>query len=205
MNVKERSHESYGQHGSSWVDKFGGWLSGRALRRTISPKYLLKVLDLGCGYHAKNLIYLSPLLQEGVGIDFQVDPSLKKNAKIQFIEGSIDTSLTLVSIEKFDVILMISVLEHLRDPEGVLKKIWAGMKKGSQLLINVPTWRGKRFLEFSAFRLGLSPSLEMDDHKMYYDLKDLWPVLVSAGFIPSMIRLKTHKFGLNLFGEIRKQ
>jgi len=203
--VKERSQESYGQHGSSWVDKLGVWLSGRALRRTISPKNKLRILDLGCGYHAKNLIALSPILQEGMGIDFQVHPSLKKNTKMQFIEGSIDTSLPLVSLEKFDVILMISVLEHLRDTEGVLKKIWAGMKPGSQLLINVPTWRGKRFLEFSAFRLGLSPSLEMDDHKMYYDLKDLWPVLISAGFIPSMIRLRTHKFGLNLFGEIRRQ
>ncbi|OLC37213.1 MAG: hypothetical protein AUH28_04620 [Acidobacteria bacterium 13_1_40CM_56_16] len=66
-------------------------------------------------------------------------------------------------------------------------------------LFNVPSWRGKRFLEYSAFRLGLSPKDEMDDHKMYYDVKDLWPLLVRAGFLPSRIRCFSHKFGLNTF------
>jgi hypothetical protein len=67
------------------------------------------------------------------------------------------------------------------------------------LLINVPTWRGKTLLELSAFRLGLSPKTEMDDHKMYYDKRDLWPLLVKAGFLPSRLQLRYHKFGLNLF------
>ena len=66
-------------------------------------------------------------------------------------------------------------------------------------LFNVPSWRGKRFLEYSAFRLGLSPKDEMDDHKTYYDVKDLWPLLVRAGFLPSRIRCFSHKFGLNTF------
>ena len=34
---------------------------------------------------------------------------------------------------------------------------------------------------------------------MYYDKRDLWPMLVRAGFRPSQIRLRYHKFGLNLF------
>ena len=69
--------------------------------------------------------------------------------------------------------------------------------------INVPTWWGKVFLEFSAFRLGTSPALEMDDHKMYYDIRDLWPLLVEAGFKPSCLRLTYHKFRLNLFAVAR--
>jgi len=39
----------------------------------------------------------------------------------------------------------------------------------------------------------------MDDHKMYYDERDLWPLLVRAGFAPSQIRCFSHKFGLNTF------
>ena len=50
---------------------------------------------------------------------------------------------------------------------------------------------------------GLSPQVEMDDHKMYYDKRDLWPVLVKAGFSPSRIALRYHKFGLNLFAVAR--
>ena len=71
------------------------------------------------------------------------------------------------------------------------------------LLVNVPTWRGKRALEFAAFRLGVSPADEMNDHKRYYDPKDLWPLLVEAGFRPSDIRCHRHKLGLNTFAVCR--
>ena len=70
---------------------------------------------------------------------------------------------------------------------------------GGQCLINVPSWRGKRYLERAAFQWGVSPAEEMDDHKMYYDERDLWPLLVRAGFAPSQIRCFSHKFGLNTF------
>ena len=57
-------------------------------------------------------------------------------------------------------------------------------RPAASCLVNVPSWRGKRFLELSAFRLGLSPAEEMDDHKRYYDPRDLWPLLV-RGRVPS--------------------
>jgi predicted SAM-dependent methyltransferase len=95
--------------------------------------------------------------------------------------------------------LLISVLEHLWEPQAVLSACHGLLKPGGSLVVNVPTWLGKRFLEFSAFRLGTSPAAEMDDHKMYYDRRDLWPLLVRAGFRPSRIRTRYHKFGLNLF------
>ena len=76
-------------------------------------------------------------------------------------------------------------------------------RPGGVLLVNVPSWRGKRFLELSAFRLGASPADEMDDHKCYYDPRDLWPMLVAAGFRPQDIRCHRHKFGLNTFAVCR--
>ena len=43
----------------------------------------------------------------------------------------------------------------------------------------------------------------MDDHKAYYDPRDLWPMLVEAGFKPSKITCFRHKFGLNTFAVCR--
>jgi hypothetical protein len=43
----------------------------------------------------------------------------------------------------------------------------------------------------------------MDDHKNYFDPKDLWPLLVKAGFRPRNIRCFRHKFGLNTFAICR--
>ena len=105
----------------------------------------------------------------------------------------------------FDVVLLISVLEHLWKPLAILEHCRRILRPKGVLMVNVPTWRGKWFLEFSAFRLGTSPAVEMDDHKMYYNKPDLWPLLVRAGFKPSRLRLRYHKFGLNLFAVAQKE
>lgn len=138
-------------------------------------------------------------LKHGVGVDFNIAPELKALGKFTFYEGTIEETLPKLSPESFDAVMLISVLEHLSDPLSVIASARSLLKPGAVLLINVPTWLGKGFLEFSAFRLGLSPKVEMDDHKMYYDKRDLWPLLVQAGFKPSQIKLRYHKFRLNLF------
>ncbi|MEI7922742.1 MAG: methyltransferase domain-containing protein [Planctomycetota bacterium] len=195
--------ESYGQHGASPVDHFGVWLSGRAIRRSIRDRQNLDALDLGCGYHAKLLRALRPNLKSGLGVDLQISPEAKAEPCFTYIESTIEQALPSLQASAFDLILMISVLEHLWQPQDALKHCRRMLKPGGVLLLNVPTWRGKFFLEFSAFKLGTSPALEMDDHKIYYDKRDLWPMLVQAGFKPSAINLKYHKFGLNLFATVR--
>jgi len=197
--MSTRETESYGQHGVSWVDRFGVWLSSRAIRRQLPPGGGLRAVELGCGYRATQLVALRDRLQEGVGVDFKIAPELRSLPGFAFHEGPVEDVLPKLKSGTFDVVLLISVLEHLYDPRAVLVAAQRLLRPGGVLLVNVPTWRGKLFLEFSAFRLGLSPKVEMDDHKMYYDKRDLWPLLVRAGFRPSLIRLSYHKFGLNLF------
>jgi SAM-dependent methyltransferase len=107
--------------------------------------------------------------------------------------------LPAVASDAFDVTLCLSVLEHLWDPAMALRELRRVTAPGGVVLVNVPSWRGKRALELAAFRLGLSPPDEMDDHKWYFDPRDLWPILVRAGFKPSEIRCRRHKFGLNTF------
>lgn len=202
--MNRRADESYGQHGLSLVDQLGAWLSQRTIRRYLPRRNDLEVLELGCGYHAAQLIALKPKLKRGIGVDFQIAPELQSRERLIFHEGAIEEILPKLEDEALDVVLLISVLEHMVEPEFVLRSAWRLLKPSGLLLINVPTWVGKRFLEFSAFRLGLSPKLEIDDHKMYYGKRDLWPMLVRAGFKPSQIRLRYHKFGLNLFAVAKK-
>jgi SAM-dependent methyltransferase len=203
--LSNRTHESYGQKELTLVDRFGIWLSRRAVRRELPDRSNLEVLELGCGFHATQLIALAPRLKRGVGVDFQIAPELARLDKFEFHQGSIEEALLTLTGQSFDAVLLISVLEHLDDPLFVLEAVRGLLKHSGVLLINVPTWRGKTFLEFSAFRLGLSPKIEMDDHRMYYDKRDLWPLLVRAGFKPSQLRLRYHKFGLNLFAVARRE
>jgi SAM-dependent methyltransferase len=202
--VRLRAHESYGQHGLTPVDRLGVWLSRRAIHRHLPSRNDLEVLELGCGYRATQLIALETKLKRGIGVDFQIAPELQTLEKFTFHQGAIEQILPTLERDSMDVVMIISALEHLAEPQVVLECAWRLLRPTGLLLLNVPTWNGKRFLELSAFRFGLSPKVEIDDHKMYYDKRDLWPMLVRAGFKPSQIRLRYHKFGLNLFAVARK-
>jgi len=202
--VSLRAHESYGQRGLTPVDHLGLWLSQRAIRRHLPNRNDLEILELGCGYRATQLIALEPKLKRGIGVDFQIAPELRTLEKFTFHQGTIEQTLPKFENETVDVVMLISVLEHLAEPQFVVQSACRLLRPSGLLLVNVPTWRGKRFLELSAFRLGFSSKLEMDDHKMYYEKRDLWPLLVRGGFKPSQMRLQYHKFGLNLFAAARK-
>jgi len=89
----------------------------------------------------------------------------------------------LKSLNSFSVSLLANCLIF-----GVQLSGWAKFSSNTRLL-------------FSKF----APKEEMDDHKMYYDKRDLWPVLVKAGFLPSNLKLRYHKFRLNLFASARKE
>lgn len=195
---------AFGQHGTSFVDRFGVWLSKRAIARHLSGRRDLAAVDLGCGYHATLLRALGPLVTSGVGIDLKISPEARATPNLRFVESSIEDALPGLATDGFDLVMLISVLEHLAEPLAALRECHRMLKPGGQLLLNVPTWRGKVFLEFSAFRLGTSPACEMDDHRMYYGKRDLWPLLVRAGFKPSRLKLRYHKFTLNLFATAGK-
>lgn len=191
---------SFGQdYRPTFVDRFGVWLSARQIRKYAGSLHNKAVADFGCGYHATFIRSVLPSIENAVLVDCALAPDLRANPKVRAIEGILPDSLQQIPTASLDVILCISVLEHLWDPLTQLRECARIVRPGGVCLFNVPSWRGKSFLEYSAFRLGLSPRDEMDDHKAYYDVRDFWPLLVRAGFRPSGIRCFSHKFGLNTF------
>jgi SAM-dependent methyltransferase len=197
-------HRSFGaDRDLTSVDRFGVWLSGRSIRRAVPSLQGKRLGDFGCGHEATFVRSVIAVVQSALVVDVSIADDLKANPKVQAIEGRLPESLSPLPDASLDVALCISSLEHLADPQGLVVQCRRLLAPGGVLLVNVPSWLGKRFLELSAFRLGLSPWEEMDDHKMYYDPKDLWPVLRGAGFWPHNIRCIRHKGGLNTFAICR--
>ncbi|MGH2719660.1 MAG: methyltransferase domain-containing protein [Actinomycetota bacterium] len=195
---------SYGQ---TWdataLDRLGVWLSDYQIRRHVADFRGKRVADFGCGYHAPFLRRVSGQTAASLAVDVSLSPDLGTVAGLTAIEGVLPGVIEEIGSESLDIVLCVSVLEHLWDPLSAIRGFRRVLAPGGVALLNVPTWRGKWFLEFSAFRLGMSPPEEMDDHKAYYDPSDLWPLLVQAGFLPHNIDCSRHKFGLNTFAACR--
>lgn len=187
----------------TFVDRFGVWLSARQIRRFVPSLKGLDVADLGCGYQASFMRTVLDQVASATLVDVALADDLKAHPKVHAFQGQLPKTLSALPDRSLDLVMMVSVLEHLWEPLHALKEMRRLLKPGGTCLVNVPSWRGRRYLEFSAFKLGLSPPAEMDDHKTYYDVPDLWPLLVKAGFLPSEIDCFSHKFGLNTFAACR--
>jgi SAM-dependent methyltransferase len=200
---------SYLQHGSTFVDRLRIRAVQHEILKRLPKRDGLRVLDLGCGYHATHLKAvlkaIGDRLTEGLGVDFHISEESQLQPRLRFISCSLEDALPEFPSNSFDAILCISVLEHIWEPAACLSQCRRVLKPGGSLLVNVPTWYAKPVLELSAFQFGASPACEMDDHKMYYSKRDLWPLLVRAGFQPSRIRLEYRKLCMILFATATKQ
>jgi ubiquinone/menaquinone biosynthesis C-methylase UbiE len=186
------------------VDRLRTWLITLAIRKKIPRESSLRMLDIGCGHYAPHLIANQDRLVEGWGIDLTIDQSCEDRRGFHFLLGQVEECLPRTPDSYFDVVLLISVLEHLWDPIEALRQCYRALRPGGRLLINVPTWTAKPVLETSAFRLGTSTASSIDDHKMYYSKRELWPLLVRAGFRPSNVKLNYQFLGMTLFATARK-
>ena len=197
--------ESFGQAGGlSPLDRLGTWWNRASLVRRIGPVAGRRIADVGCGYDAR---LASSLLDEAGSVvlfDIAIAPRLTEHPKVEAIVGELPATLAGVADESIDVAFCVNVLEHLSDDRRALGELHRLLAPGGWLVVNVPSWWGKVALETAAFRLALAPRAEMNDHKRYYDPRDLWPLLVSVGFVPDEITCRRHKLGLNTVAVCRK-
>lgn len=194
---------SYGQSTDlTVIDRAGVWLSQYQIRRSVGSLAGKDVADLGCGFEATHARSYLAEARSVTLADVAIAEDLKRHPKVRAIEGYLPGSLASLPDASLDVVLLMSVVEHLDEPLGALIEARRLLRPGGVCAVNVPTWRGKRPLEFIAFRMGISTD-EMDDHKTYYDPRDLWPLLVKAGFRPHGIRCFKHKFTMCTFAVCR--
>src|SRR5215467_11870839 len=83
--------QSYLEHGSTFVDRLRTRHVCRSVLRRVPRTGTLRVLDLGCGYHATFLKALAPRLSEGVGIDTNVSEESKRNPRLRVALGTIES------------------------------------------------------------------------------------------------------------------
>jgi 2-polyprenyl-3-methyl-5-hydroxy-6-metoxy-1,4-benzoquinol methylase len=162
-----------------------------------------RAADIGCGFDGQLGRALFPAASELILVDIHVDPAIADGHRIKIKEGYLPAVLDTLPDASLDAIICNNVIEHLDDPDATLNQLRRLIAPGGVVIVNVPSWRGKFFLELAAFRFNMAPAEEMDDHRIYYDPRDLWPLLVRAGFKPRSLTVRRHKFGLNTIAAAR--
>ncbi|MDD5086272.1 MAG: class I SAM-dependent methyltransferase [Candidatus Nanoarchaeia archaeon] len=157
------------------------------------------VYDIGC-YHGEFLKKIEKKIEKGYGIDKLVNKNSTK--KITFKKAYIKEKIPGKE-NSADYLTMIAILEHLENPEKMLKDCRRILKKGGLIIITTPHPRGKNILEWLVkLRLVGWGEEEIKDHKGYYDEKAIEEMLKKAGF--GSIRCELFEFGLNVLATAKK-
>lgn len=198
-------HASFGEERPlTLLDRLNTWVSGLAVRRHADLDGA-RYADFGCGYEARFARSVMHRVESALLVDIALSPAVAELPKVTPLEGRLEDVLADLPSDSLDVITCLSVLEHLWRPQEAIDECFRILAPGGMLLINVPSWVGKAVLEPMAFRVGILPKEEMDDHKHYFHTRDLWPMIVDAGFRPRDIRCRPYKLATCTFATATKR
>jgi 2-polyprenyl-3-methyl-5-hydroxy-6-metoxy-1,4-benzoquinol methylase len=133
-----------------------------------------RVLEFGCNIGETSLV-LERNGCEVTGIEInRAAAEIAKNICKEVIIGDIEKDEVWEKIEgKFDVIIFADILEHLRNPDKILKRTKKYLKEDGFLIISLPNianWRIRLSLLFGRFEYKLTGILD-ETHLRFYTLK----------------------------------
>jgi len=174
----------------------------KLLSKSFSPN---TVLDLGSGYDflllKKHVNKFEKVYLADVSINTH---EAKKYNNIELLIGDLHKTINSIEKETIGLVYANNILEHLHQPKVVLESIQNIITEDSLIYISVPSWLGRTMLEFFAFVLKIAPIEEMQDHKFYFNKKQLWQLLIDSGFKPASLKIKYDKFGMTTTATIKK-
>ncbi len=142
------------------------------------PKYVKngKLLDIGCSYG--NFLYKMKTLGWNVkGLEFN-----KKAAEYGINELNLDISIGSIeewnTNEKFDLITMRMVLEHVFNPKGDLQKIHSILKPKGKLIFAIPNFNGYLAKMYKQYAY----TLHLPAHLTHFTTKTITKYLTEIGY-----------------------
>lgn len=163
--------------GYTAFDRFVAWLRFRAARPHIQPQS--RVCDIGCGLEAAFLHRLQAHISYGLGVDYQ--EAVCRPRHIAFLRANINEPLPLTN-QDFDHVVMLAVLEHLAQPEPVLREINRILRPGGSLILTWPSAIIDPLLHFLHRLRIVSDEMESQDHQDRIAMPQLQKMLRDAGF-----------------------
>lgn len=134
------------------------------------------ILDIGCGDGSFHVELEEKYRCQGIEISKDLAQHAGRIKKLKVVQGDLLTAD--FSNQKFDLIMIISVLEHLRNPAETLSKCYDLMHEHSVLLIKTINFASHN-RDFAGDKWsGLRPP----DHLIHFNPKNLKQLLTKVGF-----------------------
>jgi SAM-dependent methyltransferase len=134
------NYYSYASPGASPVHKIKSWLDRRFFRTILArvSSKTPRVLDVGggAGWELSSLRDSDPRTMETWVVD--LDPNAAETAKAnghRYFCGRIED---FVTDDKFDLITLLNLIEHVSDPGAVLKKVASLLADGGLVVVKTP-------------------------------------------------------------------
>lgn len=140
------------------------------------------ILDVGCGPSD-----LSRLLKKSGNEIVGVDRAWEEGSGevlTRMIDCDLEDGLKLDYGRDFDYVLLLDVLEHMREPEKLLNEVRAYLKPGGKIIISVPNvahWSVRLSLLFGRFDYGVRGILDRT-HLHFYTLKSFRQILRDCNY-----------------------
>src|ERR1700751_77304 len=151
-----------------------------------------RVCDLGCGRDAAFLDFAAERIAHGVGVDDQVRDGV--GGRWKRVRADIRQPLPLES-GQFDHVVMLAVLEHLPEPEPVLREAHRILAPHGSLILTWPSAMVDPILKTLHGLTLVSDKMESDEHQKRIPVEALRSMLGRIGFCEFMH--KRFEFGLN--------
>lgn len=169
------------------------------IRRLVMLPKVARILEAGCGTGGN----LNMLAEFGQLRAFELDATARhvaaEKSNIAVAEGALPDSIPFGD-ERYDLIGLFDVLEHVEDDLGALSALNARLQCGGKIVITVPAFQwlwsthderhhhfrryNKRYLKQVADRAGLSV-----EHSFYFNTA-LFPLAVATRAIKRIFKIK---------------
>ena len=149
------------------------------------PKTAGRILDFGCGTGMLGAALKDQMACEIVGVTFSEAEAAEAQRRIdRVLVDNLDTFTAPPDFGSFDVVICSHILEHLREPQRLLRIARSLMNPGGVLIVALPNvlhWRQRLLLVRGHFKYTEGGIMD-STHVRFYDWDTARALVSDSGF-----------------------
>jgi GT2 family glycosyltransferase/tetratricopeptide (TPR) repeat protein/2-polyprenyl-3-methyl-5-hydroxy-6-metoxy-1,4-benzoquinol methylase len=149
------------------------------------PPAAARILDIGCAAGRLGMLIKERQQAQVTGIEYSAEAAAIAQTRLdRVVVGDIETLAPDFDPQSFDAVVCADVLEHLREPGAVLKRIRSWLRPDGKLIVSIPNVRHHSVIcGLLAGNWSYQPAGLLDrDHLRFFTRREIEKLLHRSGF-----------------------